>query len=121
VAELDAVFAQINAGKSIDLPTAVGFCMYIRRACLDAVGLFDAERFGRGYGEENDFSRRATRAGWRNVLCADVFVFHAGGVSFRTSANIDGRFAEAAACTRSTQHWCGSSSPKTPRQGFARR
>jgi GT2 family glycosyltransferase len=33
--------------------------MYIRRTCLDEVGLFDAERFGRGYGEENDFCRRA--------------------------------------------------------------
>ncbi|MBI1284063.1 MAG: glycosyltransferase [Thiobacillus sp.] len=83
LAELDALFARVNAGKSIDLPTAVGFCMYIRRACLDKVGLFDAEQFGRGYGEENDFSRRAAGAGWRNVLCADVFVFHAGGVSFQ--------------------------------------
>ena len=83
LAGLDAVFAQANAGLSIDLPTAVGFCMYIRRACLETVGLFDAGRFGRGYGEENDFSRRAAGAGWRNVLCADVFVFHAGGVSFQ--------------------------------------
>jgi GT2 family glycosyltransferase/glycosyltransferase involved in cell wall biosynthesis len=82
LAELDAVFAQANAGEHVDLPTAVGFCMYIKRACLDQVGLFDAGRFGRGYGEENDFSRRAAKAGWRNVLCADVFVFHAGGVSF---------------------------------------
>lgn len=82
LAELDGLFARINAGGQVDLPTAVGFCMYIRRACLDAIGLFDAERFGRGYGEENDFSRRAAKAGWRNVLCADTFVFHAGGVSF---------------------------------------
>jgi len=88
LAALDAIFAQVNAGKSIDLPTAVGFCMYIRRACLDAVGLFDAGRFGRGYGEENDFSRRAAGAGWRNVLCADVFVFHAGGVSFQDERDV---------------------------------
>jgi O-antigen biosynthesis protein len=82
LAELDRLFARLNTGKLIDLPTAVGFCMYIRRACLDQVGLFDAGRFGRGYGEENDFSRRAAKAGWRNVLCADTFVSHAGGVSF---------------------------------------
>lgn len=81
--ELDALFARVNAGACVELPTAVGFCMLIRRTCLDAVGLFDAERFARGYGEENDFSRRAAKAGWRNVLCADVFVFHAGGVSFQ--------------------------------------
>jgi len=46
------------------------------------VGEFDAGRFGRGYGEECDFSLRAAKAGWRNVLCADVFVYHQGSVSF---------------------------------------
>jgi hypothetical protein len=56
--------------------------MYIRRACLDQVGPFDASRFGRGYGEENDFCLRAAGAGWRNVLACDVFVFHEGAVSF---------------------------------------
>lgn len=82
LAALDRLFAAVNAGRSVELPTAVGFCMYIRRACLDAVGMFDAERFGRGYGEENDFSLRAREAGWRSVIAADVFVFHQGAVSF---------------------------------------
>jgi hypothetical protein len=82
LAALDRLFAATNAGRTVDLPTAVGFCMYIRRACLDQLGMFDAERFGRGYGEENDFSLRAASAGWRNVLAGDVFVFHEGSVSF---------------------------------------
>jgi hypothetical protein len=46
VAELDRLFASTNAGRTVDLPTAVGFCMLIRRACLDRIGPFDAERFG---------------------------------------------------------------------------
>jgi GT2 family glycosyltransferase len=79
---LDQLFATVNADKSIDLPTGVGSCLYLRRACLEQVGLFDAERFGRGYGEENDFCLRAAAAGWRNVLAGDVFVFHQGAVSF---------------------------------------
>jgi GT2 family glycosyltransferase/glycosyltransferase involved in cell wall biosynthesis len=83
-AELDRVFASVNAGRIVDLPTAVGFCMYLRRECLATVGAFD-ERFGLGYGEENDFSLRAARLGWRNVLAADVFVRHYGGVSFGAS------------------------------------
>jgi hypothetical protein len=66
----------------VELPTAVGFCMYIRRDALQALGAFDAERFGRGYGEENDFCMRALKAGWRNLLAADVFVYHEGAVSF---------------------------------------
>jgi len=82
LAALDRLFATANAGRTVDLPTAVGFCMYIRRACLDRVGLFDASRFGRGYGEENDFCMRAASAGWRNVLAGDVFVYHEGAVSF---------------------------------------
>ncbi|HEX6136074.1 MAG TPA: glycosyltransferase [Casimicrobiaceae bacterium] len=64
-----------------DLPTGVGFCMYIRRAALDALGTFDLA-FGAGYGEENDFCLRAARAGWRNVLADDAFVVHTGGRSF---------------------------------------
>ena len=82
LAALDALFASVNPGRIVDLPTGVGFCMYIRRACLAEVGSFDAERFGRGYGEENDFCLRAAAAGWRSVLAGDVFVFHEGAVSF---------------------------------------
>ena len=82
LARLDRLFATTNAGKTVDLPTAVGFCMYIRRDSLMKLGLFDAERFGRGYGEENDFCMRAGKAGWRNLLAGDVFIFHEGSVSF---------------------------------------
>jgi len=82
LAQLDRLFAETNAGSTVFIPTGVGFCMFIRRACIAQVGLFDAERFGRGYGEENDFCMRAGKAGWRHVLAADVYVFHEGGVSF---------------------------------------
>jgi len=65
-----------------ELPTGVGFCMYLRRDALDELGDFDAATFGRGYGEENDFCLRAAAHGWRNVLCDDAYVVHAGGASF---------------------------------------
>ena len=93
LAELDAACRAANAGWSIDLPTAVGFCMYIRRDCLTDVGSFDVDRFGRGYGEENDFSLRAAARGWRNVLAADLFVFHQGRASFGSEADELGRRA----------------------------
>ncbi|MBK8533712.1 MAG: methyltransferase domain-containing protein [Candidatus Competibacteraceae bacterium] len=82
VETLDVLFQRVNAGQSTPIPTAVGFCMYIRRDCLRAVGLFDATHFSRGYGEENDFCMRAIAAGWSHRLCGDVFVYHRGGVSF---------------------------------------
>ena len=84
-ARLDALFARTNPGQVVDVPTGVGFCMYIRRAALAEVGLFDVENFGKGYGEENDFCIRAARAGWRNLHLLDTFVRHFGGVSFGDS------------------------------------
>ena len=81
-AELDQVFREANAGWSIDIPTAVGFCMYLRRDCLAETGPFDERHFGRGYGEETDYCMRARAAGWRHVLAADLFVFHRGEASF---------------------------------------
>ena len=95
LAEIDAVCAEVNAGAVRDVPTAHGFCMFIKRAALDDVGPFDAERFGAGYGEENDFSLRAFERGWRNVCAADVYVEHKGAVSFaqareeKLAANLD--------------------------------
>lgn len=84
-ASLDALVAQTCPGAAVDVPTGIGFCMYIRRDCLNAVGLFDVPNFGKGYGEENDFCRRAHALGWRNLHALDTFVLHAGGVSFGAS------------------------------------
>lgn len=75
-------FASSGAPSYPELPTAVGFCMLIRRAALQAIGSFDRATFGRGYGEENDFCVRAAGHGWRNVLADDCYVIHAGGGSF---------------------------------------
>ncbi|MEO6065627.1 MAG: glycosyltransferase, partial [Lysobacterales bacterium] len=83
--DIDRVGVAVAAAASRnypELPTGVGFCMFIRRTALDAVGSFDAATFGRGYGEENDFCRRAARHGWRNVLCDDAYVAHIGHASF---------------------------------------
>ena len=87
VASMDQLFARVNSGRAVDVPTAVGFCMYIRRACLDESGMFNAELFGRGYGEENEFCMRSARLGWRHVLTGDTYVYHQGGVSFAETQN----------------------------------
>jgi len=87
VSLIDQAFSKANAGVSEVIPTAIGFCMYISRDCIAQIGLFDAETFGRGYGEENDFCMRAVRAGWKHIVAADVFVAHIGGVSFSSEKN----------------------------------
>ncbi|HEX3992939.1 MAG TPA: glycosyltransferase, partial [Acetobacteraceae bacterium] len=87
LAGIDAACRTVNAGRYADAPTTVGFCMYIRRAALEAVGLFDVETFGKGYGEENDFCLRASALGWRHHIACDTFVQHSGGVSFGADAD----------------------------------
>lgn len=83
---LHALFSRLNNGCSVNMPTAVGFCMWVRRAAWRAAGGFDSI-FGRGYGEEVDFCCRLARDGWRHILAADVFVFHEGSVSFGEEAS----------------------------------
>src|SRR5262249_33448306 len=81
-AQIDAWAAEVNRAKRVEIPTGVGFCLFIRRDCIEEVGDFDAVTYGAGYGEENDFCMRAKNLGWRHVLAADVFVRHRGGTSF---------------------------------------
>ncbi len=83
---LAALARRVNGGSVVDIPVGVGFCMYIRRDCLDAVGLLRADVFAQGYGEENDFCLRARHLGWRHVAAPGVFVAHVGGQSFGSAA-----------------------------------
>ncbi len=65
------------------IPTAVGFCMYIKRIVLDEIGFFDMDNFGKGYGEENDFCCRVIEHGYKNVLDDHTFIYHKGSMSFK--------------------------------------
>lgn len=82
IARVDNLFALHVTPAAIDIPTAVGFCMFIARRAIADIGYFNQDLFGRGYGEENDFCRRLAARSWRNVLCTNVFVYHCGGISF---------------------------------------
>lgn len=80
--EIDKITREVNTGKTVNLPVGVGFCLYIKRACLRDVDAFDERTFGKGYGEENDLCLRASAHGWRHVAAADLYVRHKGAVSF---------------------------------------
>jgi len=64
------------------LPTGNGFCMYIRRTVIDAVGMLDEAAFPQGYGEENDFCQRASARGLRHLIAGNVYVRHERSASF---------------------------------------
>lgn len=80
---VDALTRTVNVAAVVAAPTGIGFCLYLNRACLDEIGSFDEDAFGRGYGEENDLCQRAIRRGWRNLIACDVFVRHWGAESFQ--------------------------------------
>lgn len=65
-----------------ELPTAHGFCMYIKRDVLNIVGFFDEEVFDKGYGEENDFCYRCLDYGYKHLLCDNTIVYHKESQSF---------------------------------------
>jgi GT2 family glycosyltransferase len=82
VDRIDAVARRFNSKWStVEIPTGIGFAMAINRAFLAQLGTFD-ERFGRGYGEEVDWSQRARAVGGRHLLVTSVFIGHSGGASF---------------------------------------
>ncbi len=87
VTRLDRLARRANGAAVIDIPVGVGFCLYLRRDCLNATGVFRADVFAQGYGEENDLCLRTRRLGWRNVALTGLFVGHLGGASFGASAH----------------------------------
>ena len=93
------------------VPTAIGFCMFVRWEILAELGGFD-EIYGKGYNEENDLVMRASRLGYRAVLANHAFVAHVGEASFaasptkrdvleqRNRAILDSRYPEYTGHTR---------------------
>lgn len=79
---IDAVARRLSPAAALpELPTGVGFCMAMARPWLARVGMLDTV-FGRGYGEEVDWCRRALRMGGVHVALPGLFVEHRGGESF---------------------------------------
>lgn len=82
VCAIDAAAARANGeNATIDMPNGIGFCHYITRDCLEAVGELSTA-FRRGYFEDVEFCLRARERGFRNLCATSVYVGHAGSKSF---------------------------------------
>ena len=77
-----AIIEECSLRKYPRITVAHGFCMFVKREVINAIGNFDAETFGRGYGEENDFCNRAEQMGYIHVMCDDTYIYHSGTKSF---------------------------------------
>ena len=75
----DAMALLVEAASTRQFPRFPflnGFCYAIKRPLLEAAGHFDEENFGDGYCEENDYSYRATRAGFELAVADNAYVYH---------------------------------------------
>jgi GT2 family glycosyltransferase len=81
VESVDLIAAEVNADRVVDIPNGIGFCLYVTRACIEAIGVL-SEDFERGYLEDVDYSLRARAHGFRVVCAPSVYVGHAGSKSF---------------------------------------
>lgn len=104
VAEMDSDIGLVNpnfdtrnetcrAGKPfVEVDFCRGYCILIKRAVIDRIGRLD-EAYGAGYYDDDDYSVRAIRAGFRCVKANDVFVEHARDSTFKTVFGEDNRMA----------------------------
>ena len=83
VVALDKIAAATTGLDAVDVPSGIGFCLYITRACLNAVGSL-SENYQRGYLEDVDFCLRAREHGFRSVCAPSVYVGHEGSRSFKS-------------------------------------
>jgi glycosyltransferase involved in cell wall biosynthesis len=81
-ADVDAVFAAANAGRSAEVPAAFGPCLLVTRACRAACGPPRAIGGADGHGCEIDWTLRAAAGGLRTRIAGDVFVANEGAGSF---------------------------------------
>jgi GT2 family glycosyltransferase len=67
---------QVRApGQWMELDHCTGGCLLIKREVIEKIGFLD-ESYGQGYYEDNDYSRRAQRAGYRCLRLLDTYVWH---------------------------------------------
>ena len=84
---VDAYFQKYEL-ENIEAPSGIGFCMYIKRTCIDEIGYLDVKNFPRGYGEENDFCQRTIRHEWINVITPNIYVYHKGSASYGSERDL---------------------------------
>ncbi|MEK3880385.1 glycosyltransferase [Paenibacillus sp. FSL M7-0420] len=66
----------------------VGFCLLVKASVIKKIGKMD-EIFSPGNFEDDDYSLRIRKAGYRLILCKDTFIHHFGSVSFKQTTDFN--------------------------------
>jgi GT2 family glycosyltransferase/Flp pilus assembly protein TadD len=74
-------YAKQHQGQYRPFWRVVGFCMLIKQAVVEKIGGLDG-RYGLGNFEDDDFSLRATLAGFESWIAEDCYVHHFGNRTF---------------------------------------
>ncbi|PPQ40441.1 Glycosyltransferase, GT2 family [Rhodoblastus acidophilus] len=80
--ELDAIASDMFGASAVDIPSGVGFCLFVKAAARAQAPRFNLA-YARGYFEDVDYCLRLAQAGWRHVVATGVFVGHEGSRSFK--------------------------------------
>ncbi len=80
--QMGKLVERLSMGLRPKAPTGCGYCMYVTRSSINAVGGFDEKKFPAGYGEENDFCMRASRKGFVHLIEDATFIYHQRSASF---------------------------------------
>ncbi len=73
----------------VEVDSAVGACLLVRKSAIDAVGMFDERYFF--FFEETDWTYRMRRAGWKIVHVPTALIYHLQGKSI--GRNLPSRIA----------------------------
>lgn len=70
-----------NPSKWEERVRLIGFCLLVKNETVKKIGLLD-EIYGKGNYEDDDYSLRIRKAGYKLMLCEDCFIHHFGSTSF---------------------------------------
>jgi GT2 family glycosyltransferase len=75
--------APVVPGPFVEIDFCRGYCILIKRSVIDRIGSLD-EAYGLGYYDDDDYSVRAIRSGFRCVRASKVTVRHLRDSTFST-------------------------------------
>jgi len=87
-----AAFAQQvrdqHGGEAVDWPMLIGDAMYVTRAAIDRIGVFDTRFYG--FMSDIDYGIRLHRAGFRHVIARGAWLSHEGNGTAKATAAAGG-------------------------------
>lgn len=83
-------YTEAHRGRRLEMARTAFFCVMIPRCVWEQIGEMD-EGYGIGFFEDDDYSERARRKGYKMACAEDVFVHHHLSASFNALTDISRR------------------------------